>query len=252
MSIIDEAGSPYTTENLLAGIVIKDTVYDLVEMREITGLEEDYLAEKKGSVTSKISKVLASCIKRLKSSSKEDAIIEDSIDISRAVNDMAVGDRIYLFIRLRVLSLGEKFNMEFVAPSDGTIFKGMINLNDLEIKTLEDKSKRTHSFTTPKGKEVVIRLAVGKDEEKLDAIGNSKFRATMALMQRLVTINNVAPTIETLQKLSLSERNFIREQLDKFDAGVDTTVIAIDPNTQKEFEAELGIGQKDFFFPSET
>jgi hypothetical protein len=249
---LDAVGSPYTTEELLAGLVINDKVYNIVEMREITGLEEDLLAEKKGSVTDKISKILASCIRCIKSSDKDAPPIENSIDISKHVKQMAIGDRIYLFVRLRVLSLGNMFNMEFVAPSDGKKFTGRINLDDLELRKLTDMRDREREFVTPKGHKFILRLATGEDEAKLSALDSSKNRATAALMQRMVQLNGEQPTVGMLQKLPMSERNFIREKLEEFDAGVDTVVLAADPNTNEEFEADLGIGQKGFFFPLET
>lgn len=247
---LDVAESPYAMEEIAAGVIVNDHVYDKVEIREITGTEEDYLAEKQTSVSHKMTKVLASCIKSLVSTENGSEPIIEPTKIRKQVESMAVGDRLLLFIRLRVISLGENFIMEFTS-SKGNKFNGAIDLNQLEIKRLPDKKVRTATFKTPMNNEAVIRLLTGKDEEFLGKLEGSATRATSSMLLRVATFNGKVPTLLDFQKLSLRERNFIRDKMAEFDAGVDTTVGAIDPDTGKEIEAELGIEQKNFFFPSE-
>jgi hypothetical protein len=244
----DEIVSPIETTELLAGVIKDDVVYEIVQLKEISGVEEDILAEKGGSVSEKISRILTNCIVNL--SAKTGELIEDKKTLSMLVKKMVIGDRIYLFIKLRSISLGSKFLMEFVAPSDGTKFSGTIDLDTLETTVLEDKTIRTKEVVLSNDT-IVIGLGTGLDEEALSKVANSKTRLTTSLMQRIVSFNQVRPSFDVIQKLGIKDRNKIRQALEDFDAGVDTTVIAVDPGTGEEFETQLDMGQKSFFFPSE-
>jgi hypothetical protein len=250
----DEVKSPISTEELLAGVVYDNKIYDKVVIREMGGEEEDILADKKGSASEKITKVLASVITSLEASDGSILTHDDKSHgvIHKLVKGMTIGDRLYLFIRLRVLSLGNIFMMEFNSPFADEKFRAVVNLDELEAKKLEDKAQRTREFALKTGQKVVIRLATGDDEDVLGRVEDSKSRATFSLLQRIDSIDGVKPTSEQLKKMSTANRNIIRTELLKFDVGVDTSITVQDPTTKKDFQQELGIEQPDFFFPSET
>jgi hypothetical protein len=239
-------------EELLAGLLIEDKLYDRVVIQEISGEEEDILAEDKGSVSEKISQVIANCVERILPAKDEtDASdITDKNRIKSLVKGMAIGDRMYLFIRLRVLSLDNNFLMDCKSPSDNNEFKVIVDLNTLDVKKLEDKKVRMKTFKLPKSEiDVEIKLATGYDEEKLTSIQNGHAKMSTSILLRIEKIAGEKPTLENLKRLPLKDRNAIRTELESFDVGVDTKVIVKSPSDDFEYETELGLTQKGFFFP---
>src|ERR1035437_11080099 len=114
----DNIKSPTAMEELLAGVMVDKILYDKVQLTEISGKEEDILAEENASASDKITRVLANCIISLESSVPDTKPITDNNHLKAIVKNLAMGDRIFLFIRLRVLSLDQNFVMDLQCPSD--------------------------------------------------------------------------------------------------------------------------------------
>jgi hypothetical protein len=249
---VDNIKSPTAMEELLAGVMVDKILYDKVQLTEISGKEEDILAEENASASDKITRVLANCIISLESSVPDTKPITDNNHLKAIVKNLAMGDRIFLFIRLRVLSLDQNFVMDLQCPSDEKVpFKATVDLNTLELKKLEDKNIRTMTVPLTDGGEVVLKLATGHDEGLLSTIKNSKTRLTSGMMIRIESLNGKPASIEDVQKLSLRNRNTIRTATQKWDVGVDTTITATDPLDGKDFDTDLQLMQASFFFPSE-
>ena len=134
---VDDAKSSIAEFELPCGYLHTDKVLDIVELRELTGVEEDILASRKISNDSKLNKVLVNCINILRD--KESSIvIKDKAKLSEIVPKMATGDRLFLLIRLRQVSLGDNFEFQTICPECKKKQNFIVNLNDLKVLKLPE------------------------------------------------------------------------------------------------------------------
>lgn len=218
-----------------------------VEVREITGREEDMLASDKVPNAQKMSVLLSGCVTRI-------GDITEPGKLARAVQKMTMGDRVFLVFAVRRVTLGDELPVREKCPECGTRSLYMVDLStDLEIKKMDDPTKRIFDYTLPSGKQVRLRVSTGEDEERMAKVRQRKTDSlSQALLMRLELLDGEKPTLQMVQDLGMRDRHFLREKFQEVEGGVDTTLELTCSSCGNEWEKDLDLSAQGFFFPGAT
>jgi len=241
---IEDEKSPLMVIELPCGWLSQvGEVYKEAEVREICGEEEDILASQTIPAVRKLSLLLARCTTRLGPETNRAAIEE-------MIKDLPVGDRLYLLFAIRRVTLGDVYPFEQKCPDCEAINVFTIDLNTLEKKGMPDPTKRVFDVKLPSGKAARFHVMTGREEEKLSNVPRKSMdTVSLALLARLDLIEGKSPKLEDVKKLSMRDRNYLRDQFDEVEGGMETTVDVSCPACGHEFQRELSI-DKGFFTPS--
>ena len=212
-----------------------------VQVREMTGREEDLLASNKISPVKKINALLAACVVRLGS-------IENRELIGQAVVNMTQGDRVYTLLAVRMASLGNDYPVEQKCPECGVESNYLLDLGTLEKKTLAEPMIRVRDIELPSKKQARIRLATGADEERTAKVRDEE-KPSMLLLCRTELLDGKMPTLLDIKNLSWRDRQALRSAMEDFDGGVDGTLEMTCNACNHEFKRDLDMGATGFFFP---
>jgi hypothetical protein len=220
-----------------------------VVFREMGGYEEDILTSRL-PVGKKMNQILENCIQRI------GTIDHKHESWGRYVRSLVTTDRLFILIRIRILSLGNLLRFRTTCPDCGKSFTPAVNLEDFHVIGMKRPKDRVWSGEFPRCKlPYKAKVQTGWDEEKTE---NKKFDqkdlASMVLLQRLVEVDGKKPTLELVKSLSLIDRRHLRSELENSEGEIDNKVEMVCPNVEcgAEFDSEIEIGNADFFFPSET
>lgn len=212
-----------------------------VQLREMTGREEDLLASSKMSPQKKINALLASCTERIGN-------ITDKAQIASTIMQLTQGDRVFLLIALRRTTLGDELPMEEECPSCKAKSNHIADLGTLDIKKLPDPMRRVFDLTLPSGKQVRFRLANGNDEERVAKVPDEE-KPSMMLLTRLEVFNGKPPTMQDVKSLGWKDRQALRAAFEDNDGGVDSSMEVSCPACGHTFKRDLDLGARGFFFP---
>jgi len=278
MDILDSRSGEQGFE-LPCGLFKDGKILKHVILKEITGEEEDILAAEDVNGIIKLNRVLGNCIVSFSDVGKEqkppkndnakkaiDAsasnsdqvsiplanIISDKQEIRNLVPELTIGDRIFILLCLRIISLGENFIFDTECSKCKKSFKRSIDLTTLPTKEMKDPTTLLYSLELPSGKTVKMRVATGKEELILSKMKiNATDIMTKSLSIRTETVGNEEASVLLLKKLSLKDRNKMRDSIDKYEGGVETEIEIECPECGDVSVSDLDIGQSSFFFPSE-
>jgi hypothetical protein len=216
-----------------------------VQVREITGHEEDMLGSKAVPGYKKVGTLISACMVRIGN-------ITDKKTLATIGDELTIGDRVFLMFAIRRTTLGDEYPFRGVCPNERCNYRGLftLDLSDLEVKEMPDPMKRIYDIQLPSGKTARYRPLLGKDEESLSKASNSDEAMSLAILMRLEMLSDQPPTIAMVKNLGMRDRNALREAFDNIEGGVDTTLEMTCPICGTEFEEELDVGQAGFFFPS--
>lgn len=178
---------------------------------------------------------------------------------------LLAGDRLTAVIDIRVSTYGSELEWRQQCNDDGCrkSFAAEIDLTeDLVRKTLsaEDmsvfQSGNRFSLTVDDDegeRKVVYHLMTGADEKRLvkvvENIGGD--RVTASLAQRIDEVSGVHKNdvIKWLNNLDLDALQYMVEEMDSHDCGVDTSIDLICPHCGNYMELEVPLGGREFFLP---
>jgi predicted RNA-binding Zn-ribbon protein involved in translation (DUF1610 family) len=221
-------------------------VWKEVEVREITGNEEDMLASTQIPAYKKVSALLGGVVTRI-------GPVSDRGKLAQMVDDLPMGDRVFLLFAARRVTLGDDLPIREVCPECGEKHLYVVDLSELEVKEMPDPSKRIYDVTLPSGVSARFRISTGRDETTA-AKSAKRQRAdglSQALLLRLELLNGEPPSLQSVKNLSLKDRLALREEFQKVEGGVDTAMDLECPSCGHEWEEDVDMGNRNFFFPSE-
>jgi hypothetical protein len=245
-SQISEAKSSVGVYDLPCGYIDEDgNLHREVKVREITGHEEDMLANPKLKGAKKINDLIASCVERV-------GTITDKGQLSKVVMDMTVGDRLFCIFAIRRVTVGDEYMFETACKSCQSRTKFTVDLADLEVKAMEDPYQREFTVTLPASQKVVVfRPMTGRGEEQLDRLNKKKTDSlSLSILMRVQTIDGKRPNMAVVKELGLGDRAYLRDRFEESEGGVDTEVELDCPECYSDFKEDLDVGQASFFFPS--
>ena len=186
-----------------------------IELREMTGTEEELLTNQRlirsGDA---VNQVLANCIVRM--GENEEVSTKD-------VLDMLSGDRLFVLVRLRQVSLGDEVELDPVCQNQACRTKNhvVVNLNDLPVTPYGEE--REFAFTLPaSGSPVRFVHLDGHKEKRLAQMQEPSI--SVAMMIRILDINGNPPSKKALNEMSMRDRTALRAEMLRVDAGIDTNI----------------------------
>jgi hypothetical protein len=242
-------------------------VHKEVVLREITGVEEDLLGSRMTNVIKRLNQVMSNCIERIGN-------IDDKRKIEEIVRELPVVDRNFLIIALRRVSLGDNYEMEIECPSCNEKTKMVLDLSVLEVKDMKNPEKREYEQEVPSGKLIRWKVMTGIEEEILSSIREvTKMQniLTYSILVRLLEINGEKVSLGSrlkdargrisldkegrkafneTRKLTLRDRNFLREQFRTIEGGIESDIEFECPVCNEVFTSTFDPTQISFFFPS--
>ena len=214
-----------------------------VEVRELTGADEEALAKVQGSFSRWISTLLELAVEK----------IDDQPADSEALGRLLVGDRDYLLMAIRKVTWGPEIELEGIqCASCRELFDVVIHTDDIPVRTLRDRSEASFIVDLRNDRKANVRLPNGNDQavylEKDDATNAA--RNTLLLqrcVENIIDAKGVEMPVEGFpsmvrEGLSLPDRTRLLREIDKRMPGArynevpvtcpdcgETTVIGIGP-----------------------
>lgn len=246
MSNIEEAKSAVDIFELPCGYVDgAGRLHTSVEVREMTGEEEEILAARNAPPLKKFNKVIARCV----------AGIGDihGPALEGVVPELLQGDRMYLMFAIRRVSLGDDMPFEVKCSNEecGQINRVTVSLAELTIRKMPDPTKRVYETTLPKSKKIVRMFPLNsRGEEAISKASTAKKDIiSTAIWARIDSFDGKPCTIEDIKKLALADRNHLKDFWQDFEGGVDTEVDVQCDSCEQEFKTEVQVGSEGFFNP---
>ena len=188
------------------------------ELRELTGVEEELLTNTRLMRSGDgLNQVLRNCLVRL--GEQADISIHD-------VLDLLAGDRLFILVKLRQVSLGDEVMLTLVCPNPTCRATSQVpvNLEDLSVTPYPGEREFTCALPSS-GQTVTFVHLDGHREKRLAALPEATI--TQAMLIRIVAVDGQAPTKQTLNIMSLKDRQALRQAMLGADGGIDTTVDAV-------------------------
>ncbi|HUT54400.1 MAG TPA: hypothetical protein VM658_13510 [bacterium] len=210
-----------------------------VELREMTGAEEELLTNQRLIRTGDaVNQVLKNCVLRLGENAKPGM---------KEILDLLSGDRLFILVKLRQISLGEEVDLELVCPNTACREANLTSVNLEELKLTPYGKDREFTFKLPgSNRKVKFMHLDGNMEKRLASLKEPSI--TSAMLMRIVEIDGKPPTRKLMAEMSLRDRSALRQEMARVDAGIDT-VVEVDCEScgariRTRLEAEPG-----FLFP---
>ena len=245
---ISEAKSSLGIFDLPCGYLDPEGVlHKEVKVREITGHEEDMLANPKLNANKKLNELISSCVERI-------GQITDKGKLSQVVLDMTVGDRLFAIFAIRRVTVGDHYTYEVKCPHCSNVNSVTLDLSELELKAMPDPYKRLYETTLPKsGKKVKFSPMTGRGEDQLASMSKRKEdMLSLSLLMRVSEVDGQRPKLSTVKDMSSMDRAFLRDEFEKVEGGVETSIDLDCPACYAEFKQDLDVSQAGFFFPTGT
>jgi hypothetical protein len=206
---------------LPGGLVLsEDRRLEDVELRPLTGREEDWLATH-AALPSAITatRLLSSCLVR----------IGDVKPSRQLVRRLLVGDRDYLILQLRRITLGDEFHAVLRCPACDSKMDVNFDTKDVPV-TFRPQGAADHSIqlnsATNSERTVRFRLPCGGDQEAV--LGYNVQQAAEMLLDRCVLDNGGIP-------FSLNEREAVANAMERLAPQVDLELDLICPECENQF-----------------
>jgi len=243
MNEIEGSKSAINSCELPTGVLHNNEVLTSVIFREMSGYEEDIMANKKMSTSKKLTNVIANCINKIGS-------IEDRSLINQFAEKMLITDRIFMLLKLRMASVDEIIRFESTCPECGKIDKKVFNLNNISFSGVPKATDLYKIVELPKSKKKLrIRAADAKVEEQIEKATNERNAVSLALFSRVDMIDDKPPAMVDILQLSTSDRTILRKSIDELEGKIDDEFKATCPDCGFEYTGSVPITGTDFFFP---
>lgn len=209
-------------------------------LRELTGAEEELLTNAKllrsGDA---VNQVLRNCLVQV--GDKDDVAIAD-------VLDLLAGDRLYILVKLRQISLGDEMTLRLTCPNANCqgISQVPINLEDLPVTPYP--AEREFTCTLPRSGQVVkFGYLDGHKEKRLAALPEATISQGMLI--RILDIDGKAPNKKSVTEMSLKDRQALRQAMLAVDGGIETTVDTTCEHCGQPIRTRVE-SDASFFFPT--
>jgi hypothetical protein len=209
-----------------------------VELVELTGREEELLTNQRLIKTGDaINQVLLNCIKRI--GKNESPTMEDILNLLS-------GDRLFILVKLRQISLGDTVELELVCPVCKEISFVTVNLEELPVTPYPEEREFTFKLPASK-KQVKFGYLNGHKEKQLASLKEPSL--TSAMLARIISVDGNPPNKKVITELPLRDRSELRREMLRVDAGIDTEVEVICQGCGNRLKTRLE-AEPNFLFPN--
>ena len=254
-------------------------LHNEVEMRAMSGHEEDLLSNDSVPFFRRMTGILAQCCVRI-------GTLTSRADIIKAINGLPAGSRQHLLVCLRRTSHWRQtkdiYDMNVECPKCEKDSLHKVDLSRLGLFESPEPRRRIFEETLPEsGQKVVWHITKSEEDEIISAVvkheGARPELLTWSILIRVKALNGtpidvraddcVDPSNGQLRKplpskilelrqflknLNTGDRQYLRDRFMEYEPGIDTDLEFVCPKCRKEFHGTLDLGQRSFFFPSET
>ena len=258
--VFGHSSADYT---LPCGYVDPDgVVHNNVRIRQMTGVEEEMMANDELIVTDRITEILCSVCERIGDVTDNRLIraaIEDNKDLPEGALPLTAADRMAMLLFLRITSIGKVYRYDTTCPvCDHENKDEAIDLSTLKINRVKDPTKRNAKVKLPRsGVEVVLKILTGKGEQEVAKLAaNPKDARTLALMARIEKLGGkpLPPPrlggLQLVRQMPYQDRIYLRKVFDLMEGAIENEieVICKKASCQKLYKFPLDLGQV-FFSP---
>ena len=212
-------------------------------------------------------KRLAPSINPYKSMSE---IIEDCLvtKLPISVYDLCLGDYTFLLHKLRIVTYGPEYNVQFACPKCGNVEKIKFNLDELKVNLIKDEKEldKLRTVTLPSNGSVVkLRFQTPRDLDNIqlkakdmkenfpEMEGDPTLLLTLQSLIESVNGEPLSPItgLEELKKLPMMDTNVIAQTATKLNekVGIDTAITLHCPNCGNDVNSQFRF-TSEFFGPS--
>ena len=171
------------------------------------------------------------------------------------------GDRFYALLRVRALTYGAQYAFAVSCQSEAcrARIEWELDLGELPCRELSEESRgafadgaRFETVLPDAGKRVCFRLLTGADERKLPQLRRSAGDRLLSAMLafRVVEVEGLEPRERRrfIEDLTMRDADFLVDEFDRVDCGLDTTIEIECPECFATQEVELPF-DRSFFMP---
>lgn len=236
-------------------------VHNIVVIRQMTGEEEDMMANDNLAVNERVSQILRACCQKIGSVTDPKIIkgaLEDDDDLPEGALSVTAADRLAMLLFLRIVSIGNVYRYDPTCPKcDKTTKNEAINLSELEIKYVADPTKRVGKVRLPKsGVAVSLKILTAKGEGEVTRLNPNQSNArTLALIARIVDIGGKPlpdhfAGINLIKQMPYKDRIYLRSVFDIMEGAIDSEieVVCSKADCGQLYKFSLDLGQV-FFSP---
>jgi hypothetical protein len=202
-----------------------------VELRPLTGYEEEWLAQHPRTPSAQVvTRLLSACLVR----------VGDTAPSRDLVRHLLVGDRDYLILQLRRLTLGDEFQAVIICPACEAKMDVTVQASDIPVdQRPQAVACYTLELPTPEhpARTVRFRLPTGADQEAV--LGMNRPAAVDALLKRCILDDAEVP-------LSPEERQAVVDAMDRLAPQLEVELDLTCPECARAFLAPFD--PTTFFF----
>lgn len=220
--------------------------------------EERVLADRKLAKSGgQIDELLASCWEETVDAGPYTLAEGGKLDFGQVLQ----GDRFFALLMIRAMTYGPEYAFGIGCQNDACRARidWEVDLQRLPVRALSEESRaaflkgnRFEAALPDSGKRVRYRLLTGEDERKLPALQRTAPDRLLSsvLTYRVLDIDGVDPKAKRafLEDLSMRDADFLVDEFDRADCGVDTTIEIECPTCFSGQDVELPFG-RGFFLP---
>jgi hypothetical protein len=211
-----------------------------VQVRALTGADEEALFERGVSGSARVSAFLARAIAAIEGF---DAPIDE-----RLVDQMLLGDRDYLLLRLRQIELGDAVHQVMRCPGCGQKVDVDFAISELPVMRLEAPVPAYR--ITLAGRPALVRLPTGADQQAVEALALANPAAANTLLFSRVVLkwDGHSPTPDEVRAWSPALRAELAGWLDTHAPGPDLFIDIACPHCKSDMSYVFDL--QGFFLPS--
>ena len=220
-------------------------IHKRVEMREMTGYEEDVIGDDRLPYTVRMNRILAGCTLKL-------GPVTDKPQLEKIMDELTSVDRMKLLLMIRVASVPEPYEFGATCPSCGKSGTHQLDLLTLQFEGLKDPKLREYEVGLPSGKKATCRVLTGEMENRLAELERADMMSGAILLRVAKLDENSKLTLDDVKKLPLKDRTLLRKRFDEVEGGFERDIQVQCKNCKKEYETQLDLGIMNLLYKELT
>lgn len=215
-------------------------IHKRVEMREMTGYEEDVIGDDRLPYNVRMNRILAGCTVKL-------GPVTDKAQLEKIMDELTSVDRMKMLVMIRVASVPEPYEFGATCPHCSKKGTHQLDLLTVQFEGLKDPKLREYEVGLPSGKKALCRVLTGELENRVSELDKADIMSGSILL-RMAKLGENAPTLEDIKKLPLKDRSMLRKKFDEVEGGFERAIQVECKFCKKGFESRLDFGIMDLLY----
>lgn len=214
-----------------------------IEIREMTGYEEDLIGDDRYPYNVRMNKILAGCTAKIGSAS-------DKKQLEQIMDELTSVDRIKILVMIRCVSVEEGSILTFDAVCPGCSKKEphQVDLLMLQFEGPKDPKLREYDVDLPSGKKAKCKILTGAAENRLAELAQADVMSG-AILLRLTSLDGKPnPALADVKSMVLKDRTFLRKRFDELEGGFERNIQVGCGKCKMEFETKIDLGMMELFY----